>query len=133
MSTSPPIDSQLVVSLRNSLGAAYTIERELGGGGMSRVFLAEETRLGRRVVVKLLSPELSAGVSAERFEREARAVAALPVLLEYCLPLCRVGGRVVAQKGEGVQEEVEGARNALRLLGNATVDIKPVSLPCLPS
>ena len=77
MSTSPPIDSQLVVSLRNSLGAAYTIERELGGGGMSRVFLAEETRLGRRVVVKLLSPELSAGVSAERFEREIKLAARL--------------------------------------------------------
>ena len=60
-----------------ALGAAYTIERELGGGGMSRVFLAEETRLGRRVVVKLLSPELGAGVSAERFEREIQLAARL--------------------------------------------------------
>ena len=76
------------------------------------------------------------GQVAEHRERYdlvvARAVAALPVLLEYCLPLCRVGGRVVAQKGEDVREEVEGARNALRILGNATVDVKPVSLPCLP-
>ncbi len=63
--------------LQRSLGAAYTIERELGGGGMSRVFLAEETRLGRRVVVKLLSPELGAGVSAERFEREIKLAARL--------------------------------------------------------
>jgi serine/threonine-protein kinase len=77
MSTSSPLDSQLVGSLQDSLGAAYTIERELGGGGMSRVFLAEETRLGRRVVVKLLSPEMSAGVSAERFEREIKLAARL--------------------------------------------------------
>src|SRR5512142_418547 len=77
MSTSRSLDSQLVASLQDSLGAAYTIERELGGGGMSRVFLAEETRLGRRVVVKLLSPEMSAGVSAERFEREIKLAARL--------------------------------------------------------
>jgi serine/threonine-protein kinase len=63
--------------LQRALGAAYTIERELGGGGMSRVFLAEETRLGRRVVVKVLSPELGAGVSAERFEREIKVAARL--------------------------------------------------------
>ncbi|MDB4890546.1 MAG: protein kinase [Gemmatimonadetes bacterium] len=63
--------------LQTALGAAYVIERELGGGGMSRVFLAEETRLGRKVVVKLLSPELAAGVSADRFEREIRLAARL--------------------------------------------------------
>ena len=44
---------------------------------MSRVFVAEEHRLGRRVVVKLLSPELSAAVSASRFEREIRVAASL--------------------------------------------------------
>jgi serine/threonine protein kinase/tetratricopeptide (TPR) repeat protein len=63
--------------LQAALGSAYVIERELGGGGMSRVFLAEETRLGRKVVVKLLSPELGAGVSADRFEREIRLAARL--------------------------------------------------------
>lgn len=75
------------------------------------------------------------GQVAEHRERYdlvvARAVAALPVLLEYCLPLCRVGGRVVAQKGEDVREEVDESQNALRILGNAIVNIKPVSLPCL--
>src|SRR3954466_4039979 len=44
---------------------------------MSRVFVAEEHRIGRRVVVKLLSPELSAAVSASRFEREIRVAASL--------------------------------------------------------
>jgi eukaryotic-like serine/threonine-protein kinase len=63
--------------LQSSLGSAYTVERELGGGGMSRVFLAEERRLGRRVVVKVLSPELAAEVSTERFERETRVAAKL--------------------------------------------------------
>jgi tetratricopeptide (TPR) repeat protein/tRNA A-37 threonylcarbamoyl transferase component Bud32 len=63
--------------LSASLSGAYTIERELGGGGMSRVFLAEESRLRRRVVVKVLSPELAAGISAERFEREIQLAASL--------------------------------------------------------
>ncbi len=63
--------------LQAALGSDYLIERELGGGGMARVFLAEERRLGRRVVVKVLSPELGAGLSAERFEREIRLSAQL--------------------------------------------------------
>ncbi|MBK5189604.1 MAG: protein kinase [Gemmatimonadaceae bacterium] len=69
--------SDIRAQLQSALGSAYDIERELGGGGMSRVFLATETRLGRRVVVKVLSPDLSAGVSAERFEREIRLAARL--------------------------------------------------------
>ncbi len=56
--------------LQASLGDTYTLERELGGGGMSRVFLATEPALGRRVIVKVLPPEFSAGVNAERFRRE---------------------------------------------------------------
>jgi len=63
--------------LQASLGAAYRIGRELGGGGMSRVFVAEETALGRSVVVKVLSPELAAGVNLDRFKREIRVAARL--------------------------------------------------------
>src|SRR5687768_15461297 len=44
---------------------------------MSRVFLAEETRFHRRVVIKVLSPELAAGLSIERFEREITLAAQL--------------------------------------------------------
>lgn len=44
---------------QTALGSSYSIERELGGGGMSRVYIASETALGRRVVVKVLSPELA--------------------------------------------------------------------------
>jgi eukaryotic-like serine/threonine-protein kinase len=63
--------------LQSSLGDAYTIERELGGGGMSRTYVALEPALGRKVVVKMLSPELAAGVSVERFKREIQLAATL--------------------------------------------------------
>ncbi len=63
--------------LQTSLGDAYTIERELGGGGMSRVFVAEERALGRSVIVKLLPPELASSVSVERFRREIQFAAGL--------------------------------------------------------
>ncbi|HXT48455.1 MAG TPA: protein kinase [Gemmatimonadaceae bacterium] len=67
----------LLEQLQQSLGSAYTIERELGGGGMARVFVAEETRFRRRVAIKVLSPELAHGLSVERFEREIVLAAAL--------------------------------------------------------
>ena len=63
--------------VQQSLSGSYTLERELGGGGMSKVFVADEHRLGRKVVVKLLSPELAAAMSATRFEREIRVAASL--------------------------------------------------------
>ena len=61
---------QLKQQLQASLGVNYAIERELGGGGMSRVFVATEKTLGRTVVVKVLPPELAHAVSVERFRRE---------------------------------------------------------------
>jgi serine/threonine-protein kinase len=64
-------------TLQASLAAAYTFEREIGGGGMSRVFVAEERGLGRRVVVKVLPPEMTEGISAERFAREIKLAASL--------------------------------------------------------
>ncbi len=67
----------MLEQLQETLGSAYTIDRELGGGGMSRVFLATENRLNRKVVVKVLSPDLAASVSAERFEREIQLAAQL--------------------------------------------------------
>jgi eukaryotic-like serine/threonine-protein kinase len=67
----------ILEQLRATLSGAYTIERELGGGGMSRVFVADEIALGRKVVIKVVAPELIEGVSAERFTREVRLAARL--------------------------------------------------------
>jgi serine/threonine protein kinase len=63
--------------LQAALGDAYTIERELGGGGMSRVFVASERALGRSVVIKVIAPELGEGLSADRFTREVKLAARL--------------------------------------------------------
>ncbi|MFN2398622.1 MAG: protein kinase [Gemmatimonadaceae bacterium] len=102
--------------LQESLGAIYRVERELGGGGMSRVFVALDTSLDRPVVIKVLPPELSAEISAERFRREIQLAAHLqhphivPLLtagkadgfLFYTMPLV---------EGESLQEKLarEGA------------------------
>src|SRR5688572_5846361 len=69
--------SDLRQQLQATLGDAYALERELLGGGMSRVFVAMDATLNRRVVVKVLSPELAQGISAERFAREIKVAAAL--------------------------------------------------------
>ncbi len=64
-------------ALQRTLGPTYTIERELGGGGMSRVFVAFDQALGRRVAVKVVSHELAASVNLERFMREILVAATL--------------------------------------------------------
>src|ERR1700716_249956 len=69
--------SDLQEQLQRTLGASYTLERELGGGGMSRVFVALDTSLGRKVVVKVLLPDLAATVNVDRFRREIHLAAML--------------------------------------------------------
>ncbi|MEO6444029.1 MAG: serine/threonine-protein kinase [Gemmatimonadaceae bacterium] len=71
------MSQELRAQLQATLSGTHTLEHELSGGGMSKVFVAEETRLGRKVVVKVLSPELAQGLSVERVEREIRTAAAL--------------------------------------------------------
>ncbi len=68
---------ELRQQLQLTLGDAYTLERELEGGGMSRVFVAYERTLGRRVVIKTLAADFAAELSAERFRREIRLAASL--------------------------------------------------------
>ena len=75
--------------LQSTLGSAYTLERELGGGGMSRVFVATDTALGRRVVIKVLPPETAAHVSIERFRREITLAAQLQQA--HIVPLLSAG------------------------------------------
>jgi eukaryotic-like serine/threonine-protein kinase len=129
------------------LAEQFTLQRELGGGGMSRVFVATEHRLGRAVVVKLLSPDLAAAMSAERFEREIRVAASLqqanivPVLAAgdvdglpyYTMPFVE-GESLRARLGRGalpISEVVSILRDVSRALAYAHErgvvhrDIKP--------
>ena len=64
------------------------------------------------------------GKYREKFDvAVARALAPMPVLAELCLPLVRVGGRLLAQKTEG--EDLEAARNALEILGGSLISALP--------
>ena len=63
--------------LRDALRERYTIERELGRGGMATVYLARDLKHDRRVAVKVLRPDLAATLGPDRFLREIRIAAAL--------------------------------------------------------
>src|SRR5688572_6469966 len=63
--------------LQKHLSGSYTLGRELTGGGMSRVFVADDPSLGRAVVVKVLPPDLAAGLNTQRFKREIMLAAQL--------------------------------------------------------
>ena len=69
--------ADLTDRLQRALGTTYRLDRELPGGGMSRVFLATEVHLAREVVVKVLPPEMAAAVQSERFAREIQLAASL--------------------------------------------------------
>ncbi len=81
--------SDIRQTLDRDLSSSYTIERELHGGGMSRVFLAQDLALNRQIVLKILSPEVAADVSAERFRREIQLAAKLQH--PYIVPLLSAG------------------------------------------
>ena len=76
--------------LQQALGTVYTLDRELGGGGMARVFVATEVTLDRKVVIKVLPPEVAAGVKVERFKREIQFLARLTH--PHVVPLLAAGG-----------------------------------------
>jgi serine/threonine protein kinase len=63
--------------LKTALSDRYTIEREIGSGGMATVYLAHDIRHERNVAVKVLRPELAAALGPERFLREIRVAANL--------------------------------------------------------
>ena len=69
--------SSLQDELQTSLASSYRVDREIGGGGMSRVYAAEDLALGRTVVIKLLAPDLCGVVNVERFRREIQVAARL--------------------------------------------------------
>jgi eukaryotic-like serine/threonine-protein kinase len=134
--------------LQAALGDAYTVERELGGGGMSHVFLATERRLDRQVVIKLLPPDLAGGVSLDRFHREIQLVARLqnphivPVITAgeadgvpfFTMPfvegrslrdLIKAGTRVSITEGANILRDVATALAYAHERGIVHRDIKP--------
>lgn len=83
--------SDLLAQLQEVLGGSYRVDRELGGAGMSRVFLAHEVDLERQVVVKVLPPDLAAGINADRFRREIQLAARLQH--PHIVPLLSAGAK----------------------------------------
>src|SRR5688572_2305545 len=82
---------ELIEQLQTTLGDGYRITSELGGGGMSRVFVAEEIELSRKVVVKVLPPDLAAGLNVDRFRREIQMAARLQH--PHIVPLLSAGAK----------------------------------------
>src|SRR6188472_1766811 len=68
---------ELLSRLQAALTDRYRLEREIGAGGMATVYLAQDVRHDRRVAIKVLHPELSAVLGAERFLAEIKLTAAL--------------------------------------------------------
>jgi len=91
------------------------LQRELGAAG--QVICARAEQLGR-------------GEGRERYPLAlARALAPLPSLLEYCLPLVAVGGRLVAMKGPEAEAELAQAGPALEALGGQLEQVRRLELP----
>ncbi len=77
--------------LQETLGDAYKLEREITGGGMSRLFLAADTSLDRQVVIKVLPPDFASALSAARFKREIDLTAHLQH--PHILPVMAAGAK----------------------------------------
>jgi serine/threonine-protein kinase len=116
----------MIERLTAALADRYRIERELAQGGMARVFLAEETALGRPVVIKIVGAELAEGLSGERFAREMKLTARLqqanivPVLSAgvadgvpyYTMPFV---------KGESLRTRIEAGGEALGVAESVSI------------
>ncbi len=143
--------TDLLEQLQQTLGDLYVIERELAPGGMSRLFLATESSLGRKVVIKTLPPDTASEVSAARFQREVQLAAQLqhpnilPVLsigtsgegLYYVMPF--VAGESLRHRLEsGDRFPIHEALRVLREIADALAlahgrgivhrDIKPANI-----
>ena len=103
----------LLDQLQRTFGNNYTVKRELRGGGMARVFVARDESLGRDVVVKVLSPELTYNFSTARFSREIKLAAALqePHIVPVLTAGQTVGGlpyyTMPFVRGESLRERIK--------------------------
>ena len=86
---SPARVDDLLEDLRKSFADSYRVEEELKGGGMSRLFMATDLALNRKVVIKILPPELTSEMMAARFKREAEVTAHLQH--PHILPIITAG------------------------------------------
>jgi serine/threonine-protein kinase len=142
---------ELMERLSGAVAARYKIQRELGQGGMAKVFLAHDLKYDREVAVKVLRPDLAAGIGATRFLHEIQTAARLhhphilPLydsdqadgLVYYVMPFIK--GETLRQRLERegqlpVNEAIQLAREVLDALNyahSANVvhrDIKPANI-----
>jgi 16S rRNA (guanine527-N7)-methyltransferase len=101
--------------------------------GKKAAFLAETAKALGLANVRVLNERAEAAGRGELREAcdvaVARAVGALDFLVEWCLPLVKKGGRMLAMKGARIAEELPAAQRAIRLLGGGEAVVHPVVLP----
>jgi eukaryotic-like serine/threonine-protein kinase len=103
--------------LQTALGAQYTLDRELGRGGMATVYLAQDTKHHRPVALKVLNPELATTLGPERFRREIALAAALqhphilPVLDSGETPDAQLWFTMPYVEGESLRERIVRERH----------------------
>jgi len=125
-----------VLARAPALAARYAVERELGRGGMARVYLAVERKHGRQVAIKVLHPSVAASLGPERFVREIGIIARLthphvvPLidsgeadgLLYYVTPYLRGGSlreRLLRQPRQSLEDAVRIAQEVASALDHA--------------
>ena len=113
--------------------AAPGLEVTLLDSQRKRIDFLEEVREGlglKNAACVHGRAEEFAGEHREQFDAAvSRAVAALPVLCELCLPLVKVGGRMLAMKSANSEEEINGAKRAVKLLGGQVEWVKDYRIP----
>jgi len=148
---SDAVVSDTLERLRLVLADRYAVERELGRGGMATVFLAQDLRHDRKVAIKVLRPDLSASLGADRFLREIKLAARLQHpnvlglfdsgaadgLLFYVMPFVEgesLGQKLDREKQLAIPEAIQIVREAADGLGYAHSlgvvhrDIKPENI-----
>jgi serine/threonine-protein kinase len=138
------------------LGGRYRVERELGRGGMAKVFLGTDTVLGRTVAIKVLAPQFAEDEGfVQRFRREAQAAARISnpqivsvfdtgsddgvhyIVMEFVegrtlADFLSGGGRIMPERAIAIARDVGGALAAAHAQGVIHRDIKPGNIMLTP-